>query len=161
MKWHGARCRACPEWWKPVSRRKTQRVPAWAAKCQTSQPQSFDVSGADAAGGCASWTGPAVVCFAAAGFLGAACVAAGRGDGKGAFAEEDGAGAAARAVPAAPPAAGSENMMLTAGVDAAEGNSALVGLPVGIDDESMATGAAVPESTGDVHNGAYREMSPS
>ena len=31
-------------------------------------------------------------------------------------------------------------MMLTAGVEAAVGNSALVGLPVGTDDESAATG---------------------
>src|SRR5215213_3298425 len=125
MKWHGARCRACPEWWKPVSRRKTQRVPAWAAKCQTSQPQSFDVSGADAAGGGASWTGPAVVCFAAAGFLGAACVAAGRGDGKGAFAEEDGAGAGARPGPGAPPGGRSEGINLARGVYSSGGNSAL------------------------------------
>ena len=38
--------------------------------------------------------------------------------------------------------------MLTAGVEAAVGNSALVGLPVGIDGESAATGAAA------LHDGA-------
>ena len=41
-------------------------------------------------------------------------------------------------------------MMLTGGVEAALGNSALVGLPVGIDDNS-ATGAV---AAGAFHNGA-------
>jgi hypothetical protein len=41
-------------------------------------------------------------------------------------------------------------MMLTAGVEAAVGNSALVGLPVGTDDKSAATGAAA----GAFHDGA-------
>ena len=42
-------------------------------------------------------------------------------------------------------------MMLTGGVDAAVGNSALVGRPVGIDEDSIATGAA---PGGAFHNGA-------
>jgi hypothetical protein len=42
--------------------------------------------------------------------------------------------------------------MLTAGVEAAEGNSALVGLPVGVDDGSAATGVAAVD--GALHIGA-------
>jgi len=45
---------------------------------------------------------------------------------------------------------GSGVMMLTGGVEAAEGNSALVGLPVGIDGESAAT-------AGPVAAGAFQE----
>jgi hypothetical protein len=44
-------------------------------------------------------------------------------------------------------------MMLTGGVDAAEGNSALVGLPVGIDDESTPTDAVAPGGA-EFHDGA-------
>ena len=61
--------------------------------------------------------------------------AGGRGDGSGAFAiDADPRGAGA--VP------GSGVMMLTGGVEAADGNSALVGLPVGIVGASAATGGA-------------------
>jgi hypothetical protein len=61
---------------------------------------------------------------------------AGRGDGNGAFA----AGTRAAGVVAG---AGSGVMMLTGGVEAAVGNSALVGLPVGIDGgNAVATGLA-------------------
>ena len=47
---------------------------------------------------------------------------------------------------------GSGVMMLTAGVEAAVGKSALVGLPVGTDGESAATGAAA--GAGAFHDGA-------
>ena len=78
-------------------------------------------------------------------------VAAGRGDGNGAFAAGDEAGARAEDGVAAWP--GSGVMMLTGGVEAAVGKSALVGLPVGIDGESAATGAAAG-ATGAFHSGA-------
>ena len=91
----------------------------------------------------ASWTGaPLAGRFGAGGgFLAAACVcgdaggvaAAGRGAagnaGAGA-ADDDGFGAA--------PSGGSDVMILTGGVDAEVGNSALVGLPVGTDAGSAA-----------------------
>jgi hypothetical protein len=81
---------------------------------------SLSAAGACAAG--AIWTGAAAGGrFGAAGFFGAAGVAATRG-----------AGAAAGGFGAAGPGGGSAVMMLTAGVEAAVGNSALVGLPVGI-----------------------------
>ena len=66
--------------------------------------------------------------FGAACFLAAAAgaVAGGRGEGSGAAA----AGAAARAADGV--VAGSGVMMLTGGVEFADGKSALVGLPVGI-----------------------------
>ena len=107
--------------------------------------QSFDAAGAGAAGGGApgggaSCTG-ADVCLGAGCFLAAACAeaaAAGRGDGDGAF--ETGGDAGARGVDGACDAVGSGVMMLTGGVDAAEGKSALVGLPVGIDGASVASG---------------------
>jgi hypothetical protein len=51
-------------------------------------------------------------------------------------------------------------MMLTGGVEAAEGKSALVGLPVGIDGGSAATVAGAA-ATGMFHDGAYREIKPS
>jgi hypothetical protein len=78
--------------------------------------------------------------FCAACFLGEAGAAAvvWRGDGNGAFATGGGADArgAVEAVVAVP---GSGLMMLMGGVEAAEGKSALVGLPVGIDGGSAAT----------------------
>jgi hypothetical protein len=43
-------------------------------------------------------------------------------------------------------------MMLTAGVEAADGKSAVVGLPVGVDDESRLTGPA--DAAGALHDGA-------
>jgi len=68
-----------------------------------------------------------------------------RGDSNDAFAADDGApeAAAAGGPPrcAAAPPLGSGVMMLTAGVEAALGKSALVGRPVGTDGESAATGA--------------------
>ena len=92
----------------------------------------------------ASWTGaPLDGRFGAGGgFLAAACAcgdagggaaAAGRGaagDPGAAAADDDGFGAA--------PSGGSDVMMLTGGVDAEVGNSALVGLPVGADGGSAA-----------------------
>ena len=77
--------------------------------------------------------------FCAACFLGEAGAAAvaWRGDGNGAFAT--GGDAAARgAVEAGVAVPGSGLMMLMGGVEAAEGKSALVGLPVGIDGGSAA-----------------------
>ncbi len=90
-------------------------------------------------------------CFLAAAKAGVAVAGAGvgRGDGNGAFATDDDAGVrGADAVVAEP---GSGVMMLTGGVEDAEGKSALVGLPVGIDDGSAATGAT---GGGAFHNGA-------
>jgi hypothetical protein len=81
--------------------------------------------------------------------------AAGRADGNGALV----AGVAVRAddVAVTP---GSGVMMLTGGVEAALGNSALVGLPVGTPGTSAATGATA--GTGGVfHVGAYRAIRPS
>ena len=48
---------------------------------------------------------------------------------------------------------GSEVMMLTAGVEAADGKSALVGLPVGTDGGSAATDAGM-EASGMFQDGA-------
>ena len=82
----------------------------------------------------------------AAGFLAAASAGVGRGDGNGALVsggDEDGdddAGRGAVGVVACP---GSGVMMLMGGVEAAVGNSALVGLPSGIDGGSATTGAGV------------------
>ena len=93
--------------------------------------------------------------FGAAGFLADASAAAGgRGDGTGALAA--GAAAAARGAGAAV-VPGSGVMMLTGGVEAAEGKSALVGLPVGIVGASVATGPGA----GIFHCGAYRASRPS
>ena len=74
-------------------------------------------------------------------------VEVGRGDGNGGVAAADAAGARAVAGP------GSGVMMLTGGVEAAVGNSALVGLPVGIDGVSVATGP-VAAGDGAFHDGA-------
>ena len=52
-------------------------------------------------------------------------------------------------------------MMLTGGVEAAEGKSALVGLPVGIDGGSPAIRPVVAATAGGAfHNGAYRVIRP-
>ena len=123
--------------------------------------QSFDAAGAGAPGAGSSWTGAAV--WAAGGRLGAAsfflaaaiaapAVAGGRGDGDtdGAFPAGGGAGGRDDAI-------GSGVMMLTGGVEAAEGKSALVGLPVGIVGASVATGPGA----GIFHCGAYRAIRPS
>ena len=58
-----------------------------------------------------------------------------------------------RATDGAGPVAGSGVMMFTGGVEAADGNSALVGLPVGIDDGSAATTPA-PACAGAFHDAA-------
>jgi len=71
----------------------------------------------------------------------------GRGDGNGAVAS-DGAGRCADGA-----AVGSGVMMLTGGVEAAVGKSALVGLPVGIDGGNSAAGPAAA-AAGAFHNGA-------
>jgi hypothetical protein len=67
-------------------------------------------------------------------------VDAGRGDGNGAFAAGPDAGG--RDADDAGAGPGSGVMMLIGGVEAAVGNSALVGLPVGTNGASAATGAA-------------------
>ena len=80
------------------------------------------------------WTGAeaggrfAAACFLGAAGAGVVAAAAGAAGGAGA-----GALAAAAAAGLAAPGPGSGAMMLTAGVEAEVGNSALVGLPVGID----------------------------
>jgi hypothetical protein len=108
--------------------------------------QSFDAAGAGA-----SETGACLAeAFGAACFLAATAAAAGRGDGDGvpaagAEAAERGAGGAKL---------GSGVMMLTGGVEAALGKSALVGLPVGIVGDSVATGAAGAVGGGAFHSGA-------
>ena len=68
-----------------------------------------------------------------------AAAGAGRGDGTVALAVDAG-GRGAAGVAAVP---GSGVMILTGGVEAAEGNSALVGLPVGTPGISAATGPGV------------------
>ena len=125
--------------------------------------QSFDAAGAP--GGGSSWTGAGVcwaagVCFGATSFflaaaMAEAAVAGGRGDGDAAFATGGDAGARG-----ADDAVGSGVMMLTGGVEAAEGKSALVGLPVGTVGASVATcpGAG---AAGAFHSGAYRAIRPS
>ena len=129
--------------------------------------QSFDAAGAGAPGGGSSWTGAAVwaagVRLGAASFFLAAAIAepaaaaAGCGDGDpdGAFATGGDAGARDAA-----DAVGSGVMMLTGGVEAAEGKSALVGLPVGIVGASVATGPGAA-AAGIFHCGAYRAIRPS
>ena len=126
------------------------------------QPHSFEAPEA-APGGGASCGGAAAAAAgrlgAAAGFLATAAAGAtdevGRGDSSEALAADDGAllaeGGTARCADGAAPAPGSGVMMLTGGVDAAVGNSALVGRPVGIDGDSIATGALAGDA---FHNGA-------
>jgi hypothetical protein len=100
--------------------------------------------------------------FGAAGFLAAAdagaAVELGRGDGSGAFATGDDADEAAgeRGAGGVVAGLGSAVMMLIGGVEAAVGNSALVGLPVGIEGGNVATGAtaAVVAAGGAFHDGA-------
>lgn len=72
--------------------------------------------------------------------MGGAAVAGRIEEGNGAFATggADAAGRCAEDVACAP---GSGVMILTAGVEAAVGNSALVGFPAGVDGASAATGA--------------------
>ena len=118
--------------------------------------QSFDAAGAP--GGGSSGTGAggcwaAGVCFGAASFflaaaIAEAAVAGGRGDADGAFAAGGDAGARG-----AVDAVGSGVMMLTGGVEAAEGKSALVGLPVGIVGASVTTGPGAAAG-GAFHSGA-------
>ena len=89
-----------------------------------------------------SWTGPVAAgrFGAGGGFLAAACACVGAGAG--------GDGAATER------AAGSGVMMLTGGVEAEVGNSALVGLPVGIDGGSA---AIMPVAAcGAFHDAAWR-----
>ena len=90
----------------------------------------------------ASWTGAAEDgrFGAGGGFLAAACACVGAGGG--AAAARGAAGAAGTAAAddgfGAAPSGGSGDMMLTGGVEAEVGNSALVGLPVGNDGGSAA-----------------------
>ena len=105
----------------------------------------------DAVGAGEICTGAAGVRFGAGGFLAAAkaggaaaAVAADGGRGAGTGASWTGA-AAARPAACAGVLPGSAPMMLTGGVEAADGKSALVGFPVGTEAGSAATspGAAV------------------
>jgi hypothetical protein len=91
-------------------------------------------------------TGAEAVVFAAA--CAGVGVELGRANGNGGLAVDDGG----RAADGVAVVTGSGVMMLTAGVEAALGKSALVGLPVGIDGESIATGAAAAK--GAFHEGA-------
>ena len=79
--------------------------------------------------------------------------AAGRACGKGALA----AGAGGRDTDDVVAAPGSGVMILTGGVEAALGKSALVGLPVGTPGARAATGAATGAG-GAFHVAAYREI---
>jgi len=82
----------------------------------------------------------------AAGFLAAANGGVGRGDGNGALVsagEDDDGDAGGRGAEGVVACPGSGAMMLMGGVEAAVGNSALVGLPIGIDGGRAATGAGV------------------
>jgi hypothetical protein len=116
---------------------------------------------AAAAGATCVGGGGGVRRFGGAGFFAATGAAGatddvGRGDSNDALAADDGEAAAAagggteRCGDDAEP--GSGVMMLTAGVEAAVGKSALVGRPVGIDDDIIATGA---EPAGVFHDAAY------
>ena len=75
----------------------------------------------------------------------------GRDDGNGAFASGVDAGARGAGIVATP---GSGVMMLTGGVEAAVGKSALVGLPMGIVGERAATGAGAAGAAGAFQSGA-------
>ena len=88
----------------------------------------------------ASWTGARFAGGGGGGFLaaaGAGCVAAAAAGGAGRGA--DGAAVAAGGSLGAAPSGGSGFMMLIGGVEAEVGNSALVGLPVGIEGGSPAS----------------------
>jgi hypothetical protein len=149
MKRHGAtlehdRCKG-----KPVF----PRDDAWPGiSIPAGNHQSLEAAGAGAAAAGASGTG-ACADFGAACFLPAAGAdaATGRGEGSGALAAAVDAverGAGGGVVP------GSGVMMLMGGVEAAEGKSAVVGLPVGIVGISAATGAAGAGVAGAFHDGA-------
>jgi hypothetical protein len=122
------------------------------------QDQSLEVSGAgggiNVVGGAGAGAGCAGVMLCRGGFFepdGVEAVVCGGGrDGGGGAAELAAGAGAVREVDAEP---GSGAMMLTAGVDDADGNSALVGRPVGVEGGSAATvaGAAPP---GAFQNGA-------
>jgi hypothetical protein len=95
--------------------------------------------------------GAAGLLAAAAAGVAGAVAGVGRGEGNGAFATgEDDAGG--RGVVGVVASGGSGVMMLMGGVEAAVGNSALVGLPSGIDGGSAATGPGV--AAGMFHDGA-------
>ena len=117
---------------------------------QRSRTKRRHHSSFDAAGAGASETGACLAdAFGVACFLAAAAAAAGRGNGEpaaGVEAAERGAGGGAEP--------GSGVMMLTGGVEAAVGKSALVGLPVGMVGDSVATGAAGAVGGGAFHSGA-------
>jgi hypothetical protein len=108
--------------------------------------QSFDAAGTGAPGGGASCTG-ADACLGTAGFLAAASALLAAAAGRGGDALAAGGEAGVRG------AAGSGVMILTGGVDAAEGKSALVGLPVGIVGARAATAPGVAAG-GKFHSGA-------
>src|SRR3954466_11505505 len=106
---------------------------------------SLSAAGGAAAGG-VSGTGAAAgarAAFGAGGFCAAGAAACAE-----AAAGARGAAAAAFAVGDAWRVGGSGFMMLTGGVDEALGNSALVGLPVGIDGGSPATAALAGNDCG-------------
>ena len=83
----------------------------------------------------------------------AAGLGVGRADGDGAFAA-DGGGEAGGDRGCADAGPGSGDMMLTGGVEAADGKSALVGLPVGTDAGSAATCPVAAGAAGAFHDGA-------
>jgi hypothetical protein len=125
---------------------------------------SFAFAGAvdDAVGAGAIWTGAAGAAgarFGAGGFLAAASAGdaaagvadAGRGAGAGAAVA---AGGDTRAADDAGGVPGSGAMMLTGGVEAALGKSALVGLPVGTEAGSAATSPGAPAGGGAFQDGA-------
>ena len=72
-----------------------------------------------------------------------------------------GGGAAAPLAAAALPVPGSGDMMLTAGVEAGDGNSALVGFPVGADGGYAASARIAGFADGVFQIAAYRLTSPS
>jgi hypothetical protein len=114
------------------------------------------VDGASCTGAEAGRLGFGGAGFRAAATAGAAAVDTGRRGGNGALAA-GGAGGAARTADGGAGEPGSGIMMLTAGVEAAVGNSALVGLPVGMEGE---TRAEAGEAGADAfHDGAYRRIS--
>ena len=127
---------------------------ALAARADFENSHSLAAAGACALG--AIWTGAAAGGrFAAACFLAAAGAAPGAGadSGREACAGAGAVAALAGGFAEATPGGGSGAMMLTAGVEAEVGNSALVGLPVGMAGGNAATSPA-PVCGGAFHDGA-------
>ena len=127
---------------------------ALAARADFENSHSLAAAGACTPG--AIWTGAATGGrFAAACFLAAAGTAPGVVADSGREAGTGAVAALAGGFGEAAPSGGSGPMMLTAGVEAEVGNSALVGLPVGIAGGKAATSPA-PACGGALHDGAWR-----